>query len=509
MLLLALLIGWYAAYGASRQVVTDSRQGIRNTRERAGRRVGEIRKDRKASRVKRVAATGAVWTGQGAGVVWRGARHTGRTITTGVKWGAGEGRERYRERQERAEVRRQLDAVRDVDLSARERGADPAEVAAEYYALHEENYALRDQHRADRAERAGRPVPERVAARIDRRRAQTEAAARGDDPDRPGAAVQSEPSTHQCDGTCTSSNLDSDEAEARGLCRDCGGQGELVWNFGAEHGHISCRACNPDGPRWKRPRLPGQSSGEDAASPDTAQPYPLDGLSGHSGQPVAEDAVTQMDAADDLLRRCGSGINQHYPNAYAPDHPNTNGGTVATEVNKDPDPDLEWAITTPPKSEAERNRSNTNGGTTMTAPVTTANGTGLNGLRTAWTTFGGVAGEQVASCADTRGNIAALVESTSLTLVDAQATAAAAGSTLADLADSEAAGPEDIAAVEAQQAHAAEVVAIAERAVAAVDAADAALADLSRAAEAGQAQCAASLTDLNNRWAPTETFVQN
>ena len=154
MIVLAMLIGWYAVYGAGRQVVTDGREGIRNTRERAVRRVGEIRKDRRASRVKRVAATGAVWTGQGAGVVWRGARHTGRSITTGVRWGAGEGRERHRERVELGEVQTRIG-----ELGDRETDAGITDETPEYAALHEEFYALRDQHRADRAGRAGRPVP--------------------------------------------------------------------------------------------------------------------------------------------------------------------------------------------------------------------------------------------------------------------------------------------------------------------------------------------------------------
>jgi len=439
MFLLAVLIGWYAAYGAARQVVTDSRQGIRNTRERAGKRVGEIRKDRKASRVKRMAATGAVWTGQGAGVVWRGARHTRRSITTGVRWGAGEGRERHRERVELGEVQSRIG-----ELGDRETDAGITEETPEYAALHEEYYTLRDQHRADRAGRAGRPVPEKVAARIDRRRAQTEAGERGDDPGREPVHTDPEPvGAHRCDGTCR--NLDD---TPDGACGQCGGQGELVWNFGAEHGHPPCPACNPDGPRWKRPRLDDTSTGEESR---------YIGLDHPRGQAVAQGAVDELN-----------------PDGYTPDHPN-----------------------------------NTNGGTTMSTPVSTANGTGLNALRTAWATFGDVASEQVASSADAQGHVVALAESANLTLTDAQATAAAAGLVLSSLADSEAATPEDVADAEAQQTYAAGVATLAEQLVAAVETAGVAVADLSRAAEAGQAHCASSLTGLNQRHQPRESFYAN
>jgi len=407
-------------YGAGRQVVVDAREGVRTTRERAVRRVGEIRKDRKAPRVKRMAATGAVWTGQGAGVVWRGARHTRRTITTGAKWGAGEGRERHRERVELGEVQARIG-----ELADRETDAGITEETPEYAALHEEFYALRDQHRADRAGRAGRPVPEKVAARIDRRRAQADAAARGDDPDRPGL-----------------------------------------------------------------PRA-------DTASPDTT-PHPPDVPSGPSGQAIAQDAVTQMDAADELLRRCGncdgygansdlddpavthtcrdcggSGINQHYPNAYAPDHPY-----------------------------------NTNGGTTMSTPVSTVNGAGLQSLRAAWGVFGDVNGEQVASGADAQGHVVALTDSVTTTLDDARMAAAAAGEVLAALTDSGAATPEDIRDIEAQQAAALTLVTKAEGALALVEQLGVAISDQLSGAEAGQAHCASSLAGLNDRWSTKEAFVR-
>jgi len=424
MIVLAMLIAWYAVYGAGRQVVVDAREGVRFTRERAVRRVGEIRKDRKAPRVKRMAATGAVWTGQGAGVVWRGARHTGRTITTGVRWGAGEGRERHRERVELGEVQARIG-----ELGDRETDAGITDETPEYTALHEEFYALRDQHRADRAGRAGRPVPAKVAARIDQRRAQTEATDQGVDPD-----------------------------------------------------------------------PPKESGSTDTATTDTTSPEPPDGPGGPSGQAIAQDAVARMDAADELLQRCGNcdghgantdldnpdvthtcrdcggdGVNRHYPNAYAPDHPyNTNGGT-----------------------------------TTMSTPVSTVNGAGLQSLRAAWGVFGDVNGEQVASSADAQGHVAALTDSVTTTLDDARMAAAAAGEVLAALADSGAATAEDVADAEAQQAQAQAQVTSAEEALVLVEQLGVAISALLSGAEAGQAHCAASLTGLNDRWAPTEAFVQH
>jgi len=448
MFLLAVLIGWYVAYGAGRQVLVDGRQGIRNTRERAGKRVGEIRKDRKAPRVKRVAATGAVWTGQGAGVVWRGARHTRRTITTGVKWGAGEGRARHRERVELGEVQSRIG-----ELGDRETDAGIIDETPEYTALHKEYYALRDQHQVDRAQRAGKPITASMKARMERRRAMADAdakTARGwmQDARHLNAPTQrSEPPTHQCDGTCR--NLDD---TPDGACGQCGGQGGLVWNFGAEHGHTPCPACNPDGPRWKRPRLDATSTSEENR---------YIGLSRSGGQAVAEDAVTQ--------------INRRYPNAHAPDHPNnTNGGT-----------------------------------TTMSTPISTVSGSGLQSTRNAWTVLGQVAGEQVASSADAQGHVVALTESVTTILDDARMAAAAAGEVVASLADSAAATGQDVADAEAQQAAALAQVTSAEEALAAVEQVGVAISALSDGAESGQAHCVASLTGLNERHQPKEVFYNN
>jgi DnaJ-class molecular chaperone len=46
---------------------------------------------------------------------------------------------------------------------------------------------------------------------------------------------------------CANSDLDPHEAERRGLCGDCGGQGELISNFGGQHTHVQCPTCDGSG----------------------------------------------------------------------------------------------------------------------------------------------------------------------------------------------------------------------------------------------------------------------
>lgn len=88
-----------------------------------------------------------------------------------------------------------------------------------------------------------------------------------------------------CDGTCTSSDVGPAEAERAGLCPDCGGPGEYVWNFGDEHGHTPCPTCNPDGQRHKRPRV-HQQPGEGH------EPRCSGGLiAGHRGCPDCIEAL--------------------------------------------------------------------------------------------------------------------------------------------------------------------------------------------------------------------------
>lgn len=57
-------------------------------------------------------------------------------------------------------------------------------------------------------------------------------------------AAQEEAERHK---NCRNSDLGPDEAEARGLCPDCAGRGELITGFGGVHKHIPCRRCQGSG----------------------------------------------------------------------------------------------------------------------------------------------------------------------------------------------------------------------------------------------------------------------
>ena len=56
-----------------------------------------------------------------------------------------------------------------------------------------------------------------------------------------------EPQRPRCDGTCKNSDMEPDEAEAKGLCGMCAGRKELVTNFGGKHVHVPCSACDSSG----------------------------------------------------------------------------------------------------------------------------------------------------------------------------------------------------------------------------------------------------------------------
>lgn len=62
---------------------------------------------------------------------------------------------------------------------------------------------------------------------------------------RPKAAP--EKPRQQCDGTCTNSDMDPDEARAKGLCGTCCGRKELVTNWRGKHHHMRCSDCDASG----------------------------------------------------------------------------------------------------------------------------------------------------------------------------------------------------------------------------------------------------------------------
>ena len=51
----------------------------------------------------------------------------------------------------------------------------------------------------------------------------------------------------QCDGTCTNSDMDPDEAKAQGLCGTCCGRKELITNWRGKHHHMRCSDCDASG----------------------------------------------------------------------------------------------------------------------------------------------------------------------------------------------------------------------------------------------------------------------
>lgn len=73
-----------------------------------------------------------------------------------------------------------------------------------------------------------------------------------------------EPQQAGCDGTCKNSDMDPDEAEAKGLCGMCAGRKELVTNFGGKHVHVPCPECGGSG-RTKGRSKTGSKGGGTAA----------------------------------------------------------------------------------------------------------------------------------------------------------------------------------------------------------------------------------------------------
>lgn len=149
MIWLAFLIATWAVYGSGKQIGHDARVGLRNAQQRAAARSAKIRADKRAPKWKRRTVTAAHYTGKVTGATARGVRYIGASAATGARWGIGEGRKRYEEREEL----RQAIPLSDSD----------AEQRAHYR-------QVRDRVLHDRAERMGRPgVPARKARRIARR----------------------------------------------------------------------------------------------------------------------------------------------------------------------------------------------------------------------------------------------------------------------------------------------------------------------------------------------------
>lgn len=76
-----------------------------------------------------------------------------------------------------------------------------------------------------------------------------------------------------CDGTCANSDMDDDEAKARGVCVWCCGRKELITNFGGKHVHVPCPKCSGTGSHSTQSKA-GQADddGDSTASPQRGQP---------------------------------------------------------------------------------------------------------------------------------------------------------------------------------------------------------------------------------------------
>lgn len=77
--------------------------------------------------------------------------------------------------------------------------------------------------------------------------AQRRPTAAGPKPKRQQPAAQKQQPKPQCDGTCTNSDMDPDEARAQGLCGTCCGNKELITNWRGKHHHMRCSDCDASG----------------------------------------------------------------------------------------------------------------------------------------------------------------------------------------------------------------------------------------------------------------------
>lgn len=89
-----------------------------------------------------------------------------------------------------------------------------------------------------RSNRKKKPTPQKAA--------QKPAAARSTAKPVPPKKVAL-PKRPACDGTCTNSDMEPDDATAQGLCGMCCGRKELVTNFGNKHVHVRCGECDGSG----------------------------------------------------------------------------------------------------------------------------------------------------------------------------------------------------------------------------------------------------------------------
>jgi hypothetical protein len=436
MFLLAALIATWVVFGTARQIGHDARLGLGAARQRTAQRVAAIREDKKAKPWKWRTATAAVGTAKFAAAAARGVRYVGHSTATGARWGLAEGRKRHAERAELREAMPLADS--DDRMAYRE---------------------VRDRILHDRAERRGTGVPERKVRRIAKRDAAEDERLTGAEPVPPAVADEPTPEP-SCDGLCTSSDVDPTEVERQGLCATCGGRGELVWNFGGEHGHFPCRDCGSDKPRFTRPRVGG--------------PVPDD-------EPETEPGGDEPDGIGPAYRPEPQHING-----------STNGGTTMTA----------------PTSNGFR---------------TSGEATTISGARAAWASFEGYAVETLdtAGAAEQEAKqlqamAAGMFDAASAAEADAKQMQQAAASLAASLADGDMGDPQAVADAEQQQAVAADLSSVAQELRADGEATQAAAANrmgiaqkLRSLAETAQTHAAASLQGLNERNARREAFFKD
>lgn len=430
MIVLALLVSWFVVYGTGRQIGHDARVGLATARQRAAARSAKIRTDKRAPAWKRRTVTAAHYTGKVTGATFRGVRYVGASAASGARWGIAEGRKRHAEREELQQATPLADSDVEQRVTYRQ---------------------VRDRILHDRAERAGKGVPARKVRRIEKRDAAED--------ERHGEQVRAtepEPEPEPtCDGTCTNS-----DGWQHGRCGTCDGRGELVWNFGYEHGHTPCPACNPNGQRWKRARVDRAVADN---QPDTA--------------PADDSNITTAPAYEP-----------------EPQHINgsSNGGTTMTA----------------PASNGFR---------------ASGEATTISGARAAWASFEGyavemfdTAGQAEQEAKQRTEGAAQMLDVATAAETDAKQQMTAAQTLAASLADSDMGDPQAVADAQQQQEYAAGLAQAAAElrteaeGIQASAANQAQLAEQLRSlAETSQSHAAGSLQGLNERNARREAFFKD